>query len=67
MYAWVYIFTPHAYSAHGGQERASYILELELQVVGSCLIWVLGTELRSLSRANAHNNCLYSPNLKLYL
>lgn len=67
MYAWVYICIPHAYSAHGGQKRALDILELESQVVGSCLIWVLGTELRSLSRASAHNSCLYSPNLKLYL
>ena len=29
--------------AHGGQ-RALGLLELELQVVVSCLAWVLGTE-----------------------
>ena len=38
-------------SAHGGQKRAPDTLELKLQAVESCLLWVLGTELRSCGRA----------------
>jgi hypothetical protein len=38
-------------SAHGGQKRASDPPELELQVVVSRPLWVLGIELRSSARA----------------
>jgi len=43
--------------AHKGQKRASDLLELELQVVVGCLMWVLGTELRSFARAANTLNC----------
>lgn len=32
----------HGCSAQGGQKMASNPLELELQVVGGCLVWMLG-------------------------
>jgi hypothetical protein len=38
-------------SASGGQKRVSKHLELELEVTVSCLMWVLGIELRSSPRA----------------
>lgn len=39
-------------SACGGQKRVSSdSLEQELQVIVSCLVWVLGTEFRSSRRA----------------
>lgn len=34
----------------GVQQRAPDLLELELQVVGSCLAWILGTECGSFAR-----------------
>ena len=36
--------------AHAGQQGESEPLELELQVIGGCLMWVLGTELWSSAR-----------------
>ena len=35
----------------GGQKRAPYPLELKLQVVVSCLMWVLRIELQSSAKA----------------
>lgn len=40
----------HHCSALRGQKEVSYTLELELEAVCSCLIWVLGIELGSLGR-----------------
>ena len=37
--------------AHGDQKRVLDPLELEFQVVVSCLMWVLGTKPRSSARA----------------
>jgi hypothetical protein len=37
--------------ARGGQKRVLDPLQLELQPVVSCLMWVLRTELRSFARA----------------
>ena len=37
--------------ALGGQKRASELLEVELVMVVSCLMWVLGTKLKSSTRA----------------
>lgn len=41
----------------GDQKMALYVLELELQVVMSCLTWVLGTDLRSTVRAASALKC----------
>lgn len=38
-------------NAHRGPKRTAGPLELELQVVVSCWVWVLGTGLRSSGRA----------------
>ena len=40
-----------------GQKRASEPLELELQMVVSFLMWVLGTELKSSGQAGSALNC----------
>lgn len=40
--------------SQGGQKMLES-LELELQVIGSCLMWVLGTELQSVRIACALN------------
>ena len=51
---WVCI---HKCSAQGDQKRASDPLELELEVVVSPLMWVLGTELGSSARTACILNC----------
>lgn len=38
------------------EERALDPLELELQAVGSCLVWILGTELGSSTRSARPSN-----------
>lgn len=38
-------------SNHGDQKRVLFHLELKLQTVGSCLMWVLQIELGSSARA----------------
>lgn len=43
--------------AHGGWKKVSVLLVLELQVVMSHLMWVLGTELRSSVRTVYIFNC----------
>lgn len=43
--------------AHRGQKMVSDVLELELQIVVSCLDWMLGTELGSSSKAVCTSNC----------
>jgi len=40
----------HACRCHGGQKRASDPLELELQAVVNCPIWVLGATLEASAR-----------------
>lgn len=42
------VFGHYVYAGgHGGQKKALNLLELELQVVMSCLTWELGTKLWS--------------------
>ena len=43
----------HACGTYRGQKRISDPLELELQVVMSCLIWVQGTEIKPSGRASS--------------
>ena len=45
----------------GVQQRAPDLLELELQVVGSCLAWILGTECGSSGTAAIGLNHRHSP------
>jgi hypothetical protein len=49
----MYIYVRCACSAHRGQKRVSDLLGLALQVVMSCLMWVLGIKLRSSGRADS--------------
>lgn len=51
---WVCI---HKCSAQGDHQRVSDPLELELEVVVSPLMWVLGTELGSSARTACILNC----------
>lgn len=44
------------YSTYGVQKRVPDTLELKLQVVVSCLMWVLGIKLRSSERAESSLN-----------
>lgn len=48
---YVSLCVSRACNAYGGQKRASDPLFLELQAVVSCLVWMLGTEPRSSTRA----------------
>lgn len=41
----------HGCSAHGGQKRASGLLEREFQAVLTCPMWMVGGELRASGRA----------------
>ena len=43
--------------ALGGQKRASELLEVELIMVVSCLMWVLGTTPGSPAKATCTLNC----------
>lgn len=61
MCLWLLVRHVHA-DALRGHKRVSYSLKLELQMVVRCLIWVLGTELRSAAgTANAPNGQAVSP------
>lgn len=53
-------------SVHAGQEGALDLLELESQAFVNTLTWVLGSELRSSSRAESILKCwVLSPVLEL--
>lgn len=39
----MFVCAPHIYSAHGGETRLADLLELELQMVLSCM-WMLATK-----------------------
>jgi hypothetical protein len=54
--------------ALGGQKRASDPLELELQAVVSCLVWVMGSELRPSGRAVSDlNHWVVTPDFLYFL
>lgn len=48
----------------GNQKRVLDTLELELQVFVNCLMWVLGTGLRSSGGAGSMLHCLVNPSKK---
>lgn len=51
----------HEYPVYGGQKSKSNPLELETQVVVSCLMLMLRTELRSLARAASNLSSVPHP------